>query len=144
MLDGRPVSSVVTIPINFEAQRPKATSFNRTRRIRLIDRPQWVETPSAEELAAALSPDFKAAGVTGTVTVVCSTREDHTLGICTPEAEFPRGRGLLGTARKLARSYRLAPGSIIPGQAGINTRVRLRHVFAPSGAPAGVGTSPID
>lgn len=136
MRDGKPTSSTVRIPINFDGPGSSKVSADRIPRSegsgpKTITRMPWAAAPTRADVAAAY-PE-KATGE-GLVMFDCVVAKDGGLERCAMMKEEPKGKGFARSARALTGKFR-ALSTEIGGQTIVGMHVLLTVRFDPPGAP---------
>ncbi len=130
MEDGKPVRSVVHIPISF-ASGGSGGSGGQT--ISMVTNPPWRTAPSFADMAAAW-PKGAEAIQQGHVSMRCKFKKDGGLTNCETLTENPRGRGFGGAARKLAPLFAIPVDPQDPhflDRTYVNLQVRFINPTAP-------------
>lgn len=112
-VDGVPVVSKVTIPINFSAKnglpKPRQLGSNVPTEIKGVSLARslpWRKVPTADEIRAAFPDSARQAGATpGQVVLQCRVERDGDLSRCETISEMPAGKGLAAAARRLSKAF---------------------------------------
>ncbi len=144
--DGAPVTSWVTIPINFSMEggspkdqpRPPIGSHIPGgqpvgEEFFLVATVPWDRAPSSAELAAAYPRDAKPGTGAGHVVLACRFSKSGDLKDCTTDVERPQWQGFGQAAKSLTPKFHLDPAAA----AGIDLsklRINLAIHFTPPGS----------
>ncbi|HEY8573857.1 TonB family protein [Phenylobacterium sp.] len=110
MLDGRPVLSSVTIPINFETSGRAGTRPGGPFSTRVVSPVNvWAEAPTFADVADAYPEKARAGRVGGTATVACKFGSSGRLSHCEVIAEAPKGHGFGTAAKAVAKKFLARP-----------------------------------
>ena len=104
----------------------------------LITQPDWVEKPTAEDLARYYPPEAVRQGVDGRTMIACDVAASGRLQACTVLMEDPAQYGFGSAALQLAQHFQMRPMSK-NGQAVSGGKVRIPIRFSvpkPPTAPA--------
>lgn len=128
-LNGVPVTSTVTIPINWkdiegmrgELMGPRVVPPNLA----------WSSAPSFVDVAAAYPAKARAEARGGRATVSCYISDEGALVRCSEVSSDPKGYGFGVAAKELAKTFRIAVTSEADRKATRNLSVHLPFVFDP-------------
>jgi len=145
--NGKPVETVVSIPINFAAPRPETGSYLAPKfdppqkRDRVYNRIPWKRAPSLEDMLAAYPAKARAAKVGGSVSLDCRLNKTGGISGCDILREEPRGYGFAAAARSMKDRF---SGPLVDsrGETLASARVTLAFVFPAAvldGSAAGIG-----
>ncbi|MDO8297341.1 MAG: TonB family protein [Caulobacter sp.] len=130
MEDGKPVRSVIRIPIAFASG---GSGGNSGPTISMVTNPPWRTAPSFADMAAAW-PKGAEAIQQGHVSMRCKFKKDGGLTNCETLTENPRGRGFGGAARKLAALFAIPVDPQDPhvlDRTYVNLQIRFINPAAP-------------
>lgn len=103
--DGRAPNPAYDVLVSFRFHNPSTPAG----RMRQIDKPDWIDSPSRPQIMEAFPAEAKAAGVTvGVGVVVCQVSMRGTLVDCEATQEAPERLGFGQAALAVAGSMRLA------------------------------------
>ena len=78
----------------------------------VIQNPNWVKKPSAEDLAAVWPAGARERGIDGRATIACEVTTEGTLRGCQVASETPPGLGYGFAALSLAPQFRMTPRTV--------------------------------
>ncbi len=84
--------------------------------------PEWLDTPSFEDLAKVYPEDALDKGVSGRTEIACTVKPDGYLQDCTLVSETPPGAGFGQASLSIAGKFRVKPGTVKPDASGV-TRI---------------------
>ena len=103
-----------------------------------IYRPDWLEKPSGDDMAAFYPPRAARRDISGKVTMVCQVKGDGRLSECRIASETPAGEQFGQAALRLAPKFRMIPPDDLRANAG---EVTIPLVFqTPEGSTVGWAT----
>jgi len=127
-VEGQPVTSRVTIPVNFESPgnrrslkdpppTPTGTHIPNSRiytqpsgpAYHLTARPPWSKAPTEQQVAVAYPARAKTDTAFGHVVLACHFTKAGDLTACTTDAEEPKGQGFAAAARSLTPLFHIDP-----------------------------------
>jgi hypothetical protein len=90
--------------------------------------PGWLRGPTAEQMAAAFPQAARAAGIGGSVSLVCWYARERGLDKCRVEQETPKGQGFAAAARSLLPNFE-SPMIGLPGWPKKGLWIRIHFAF---------------
>ncbi|AZS19474.1 TonB family protein [Caulobacter sp. FWC26] len=81
-------------------------------------KPDWLEIPSGDDMAAFYPARAARREISGKVTMVCTVKADGRLSDCRIAAEAPKGEGFGQAALRLAPKFRMIPPDDLRSSAG--------------------------
>lgn len=78
----------------------------------VINNPDWIKRPTADQLMRAYPPAALDQGLAGSATLNCSVRVDGTLNDCQVSNETPERKGFGRAALSLSRQFRMSPRTV--------------------------------
>lgn len=130
--DGTPVPAYDVV-VSFKFHNPVLPAG----RSRQIDKPDWVGSPTKQQIMAAFPPEATAAGVkVGVGVVVCRVATQGALIDCAASQEAPAGLGFGRAAVAVAASMRMVPWTkegrpVVGGQIKVAVRFPPTPKFPP-------------
>lgn len=125
---GKPVASVVNMPINFRMDGPGDSFATR----RVIDAAiAWTEAPTYDEVAEAYPAKARAQRKGGRATVACDMTGEGRLADCQTISADPKGYGFEAAAKLLAKRFRLEVRSDEDRKAAKGLEFHVPIVFDP-------------
>jgi TonB family protein len=121
-VDGKPVRSRVTIPINFRDDAGAPTAKTGSRLVMppdsflILTNPVWLSAPSAQQLAGAYPAFDPGKEVAGHVVMQCRVAKDGSLRFCETVSEQPGGRGFARAARSMTALFKADLSQAPPGK----------------------------
>jgi hypothetical protein len=129
-LEGKPVVSVVRIPVNWEKSAAGSQGGFGVRKT-VLPTLVWLAAPTYSDVAAAYPAKARASKAAGRATLYCNFVSDGRLTACDVVAEEPRGMGFGAAARKLAPLFR-SPTELGDGKGLIGASLQLPFTFDPT------------
>ncbi|WP_337188808.1 hypothetical protein [Phenylobacterium sp.] len=129
--DGKPVESMVRIPINWDMSGmvgPFGPPPDRGDRV--YTHLPWSAAPTVAQVVQAYPKKAREAGQGGTAVLACRIKADGGLIACDKVRETPSGLGLLSAARSLVPHFR-TPTRDSKGNAVAGARAHVSVTFAP-------------
>lgn len=123
---GRPVLSVVSIPVRFRGAEGGADGLSRSERL-IPPSISWTEAPTIADVLAAYPAKAKVAKLRGFVSLHCHLDRHGRPDGCEVVQGEPRGQGFERAARTLAARFRLDPKEL--GRGSADTAVTLPIAF---------------
>jgi TonB family protein len=121
-VDGKPIPSRATIPVNFRDDSGPPTARTGTRfvtppeSILMLTNPVWLSAPSFQQMANAYPSLDPGKAVAGHVVMQCHVAKDGSLHFCDIMSEQPGGRGFGKAARSVAPFFRADLSQAPPGK----------------------------
>lgn len=143
VLDGRPVESLVTVPIKFNTPQSLARPKTGSRlagpgsSVTIMTSPVWASAPSRADMDAAYPARLRAQAVRGATTLECKLTATGTLTGCDAGTDVPRGMGFGLAAKSLAPRFQLASVAGREMASLKDARVRIPFQFDPPGSGSG-------
>jgi protein TonB len=78
----------------------------------VIGRPDWIQRPTAEQMAAAYPTRALERGISGSALLTCSVTSSGGVTGCSVTSETPRGHGFGRAATQLSRYFRMSPQTV--------------------------------
>lgn len=131
MRDGKPVESLVRIPINWDMSGmvgPFGPPPDRGARV--YTHLPWSAAPTLEQVVQAYPKKARETGTGGTAVLACRIKADGGLIACDKVRETPSGLGLLSAARSLVPHFR-TPTHDGKGDTVAGARAHVSVTFAP-------------
>ena len=91
----------------------------------MVVHPQWVRTPSSDDVGRTYPKDARRKGVTGESAMVCTVTRKGTLTDCGVTLDRPQGHGFGAAALKLAPLFRMKEREWKGGRAVEGRRIRI-------------------
>ena len=131
--DGKPVESIIKIPINwsFPGGGHGDPQLGPSMRDRVYSRLTMLAAPTYAEVMAAYPAKARAEKVGGVVTLTCRIQKEGRLGACDTVREEPKRFGFAGAAKSMLPKFR-APTADNQGDSIVGARVMLVVTFAAS------------
>lgn len=105
-LNGKPVISMVSIPMNFEMPTGAGPNSSVGSRQMVDAAMAWPEAPNYAAVAAAYPKRARATNVGGRATLDCAFTKEGRLVRCSTVTEAPHGLGFADAAKVLAKQFR--------------------------------------
>jgi protein TonB len=96
-------------PVTLQPPTPPAPPASTSR---VVVRPSWLRTPSADELARAYPERAARGGVSGQAVLSCAVTATGGVRECRIASETPAGQGFGEAALKLSRFFRMSPQTV--------------------------------
>lgn len=129
MRDGKPIESMVRIPINFPTFAPDAARLPPSTSSLVYSHLPWKKAPTYSEVLAAYPAKARAEKVGGIASLDCKIGKDGGLAQCRTLKESPKGYGFLGAAKDLAPLF-VTPTATSKGESIVGSRAHLTVTFA--------------
>jgi TonB family protein len=141
--DGAPTPMSISVVVQFQCHDLCKPFDVETLKQPLIMSALWLKAPNPSDVATAYPASASAAGLEGSVTLVCLFRSDGSLTSCKVAGESPTGHEFADAAKKLASQFqsvdKLADGKSI---AGAQVRLPFKFSLNPSGKPGSLRGRP--